>query len=48
LVNVGERNFKLIAINDSEKSEKVMIEFGKIFGKELEPEIQTIKDERRR
>lgn len=39
----GHRYFKLIGLNDSEKSEKIIIEFAKLFGKSIEPTLKTFK-----
>lgn len=43
----GERRFRLTALNDSERSEKVLVEFGKLFGKEVEPYISSFRNARR-
>lgn len=40
----GERRFRLEATNDSEKAEKVLIEFAKLFGKRVEPHLKTFKN----
>lgn len=39
MVEDGHRTFKLVSANDSELSQKVLVEFGKHFKMELEPEI---------
>lgn len=39
----GERKFRLEATNDSEKAEKVLKEFAKLFGKRVEPYLKTFK-----
>ena len=44
MVKNGERRFKLMAKNDSDRSEKVLIEFAKLFGKEVEPYLQKVRN----
>ncbi len=44
MVKNGERRFKLMANNDSDRSEKVLIEFAKLFGKEVEPYLQKVRN----
>ncbi len=39
----GHRTFKLIGLNDSEKSEKILIQFAKLFGKSIEPTLKAVK-----
>lgn len=47
LVRNGERRFRLTALNDSERSEKVLVEFGKLFGKEVEPRLSAFRNAKR-
>jgi translation initiation factor IF-3 len=39
----GERQFRIEANNDSEKSMKALVEFGLRFGKKVEPFLKTVK-----
>lgn len=42
MMKAGERRFKLHSLNDSDRSQKVLIEFGKFFGKDVEPYLHTV------
>lgn len=39
MIKDGERRFRLIATNDSDKAEKIIIEFAKLFNKKVEPHL---------
>ena len=43
----GERKFRLESNNDSSKSEKVLIDFAKLFDKKVEPYLKSFKAARR-
>ena len=44
MFRLGERRFRLQSDSDSEKASQVLVEFGEMFGKQLEPYLQTFKE----
>ena len=48
MVRAGERRFKLHSLNDSDRSQRVLIEFGKLFGREVEPYLHTVTNSNRK
>lgn len=48
MVRAGERRFKLHALNDSDRSQRVLVEFAKLFGKEVEPYLQSVTNTARK